>query len=109
MSPGKSQRRPSYGSYRNASDEVEWRILAGADEQGNPQSDAMTYAVVDGSSIGQDIQLAADVVIGAVDPQDPSTAIETVQALVVHLGPSTERVPLTPDVDRAFFIPNGSP
>jgi len=101
-----------YGGFRNEEDELEWKILVGADEEGNPdtRASASTFARVEGNSVAQeDIVLSALFPINKVNPADPTTKIEVVQSLVVDLGRSRQTVPLRPDVEDAFFLPNPTP
>jgi hypothetical protein len=87
-----------YGQYLEGGD-PKWKILSGADPEGEPDTNLAQR--VSGNSLSEGrINLEFDVKI------DQATWAEIVwyQPLVVRLGPSTQTVPLEPP-DDAFYAP----
>jgi hypothetical protein len=101
-----------YGGYLDEQQELRWKILAGADEQGNPDTSegARTFAVTEGrnSVLGEDVMLTIERQLPVVNPTDPRTRISEVKPVVFTLGSEGVKVPLEPP-DQGFTIPPLTP
>ena len=101
-----------YGGYLDEQQELRWKILAGADGEGNPDTSerARTFAVTEGRNSlgGEDSVLRAQAELPVVNPADPSTRISEVRPIVLTLGSEGVKVPLEPP-DRGFTIPPLTP
>jgi len=98
-----------YGGYLDARGEMQWKILAGADEEGEPDDDPSLFLQTRGNSVrGDDITLRAAISLARIDPLDPSSEIRVVQPAIVPIGPSQPVVPLAPP-DEAFVLAPGQP
>jgi len=98
-----------YGGYLDAQGQLQWKILAGADEEGEPDEDPSLFVETLGNSVrGDDIPLRAATSLARIDPTDPSTGIRIVQPSIVPIGPSQPRVPLAP-TGEAFALAPGQP
>ncbi len=95
-----------YGGYLDAQGQMQWKILAGADDDGEPDEDALLFTQTLGNTVrGVDITLRAVTFMARVDPTDPGTDIRVVQPAVVPLGPSQPRVPLAPTGEAFALAP----
>ncbi len=101
-----------YGGYRDDAQKQRWKIIAGADEEGNPDtsSGSLSFAATNGgnSVLGQDVRLRSESMLPRVDPNVASTRISRVTIAIVKLGSEGLKVPLAPP-DQGFSAPPLTP
>lgn len=101
-----------YGRYEVTPGQFAWKILAGADEDGEPSTGSDAFLDIEGENSVEieepELLEAENLELPSVDAMDPSTRIDRVQTVLVGIGPSHPTVPLEPDED-SFHLPSPPP